>query len=86
MKLVEGTPLQQLLKADELSVNSYHHQAIRTLARGLSVTAVSEDGLIEGIYKDDESFFWAVQWHPEFSYRTDANSKKIFEAFIAAMN
>ena len=86
VKLAEGTPLQQLLKVEELSVNSYHHQAVRTLAPGLSIMAISEDGLIEGVYKEDESFFWAIQWHPEFSYRTDANSKKIFEAFIAVMN
>ena len=85
VKLLEGTPIWELLKEEELSVNSYHHQAVRTPAPGLSVMAISEDGLIEGLYKEDESFFWAVQWHPEFSYRTDRKSKKIFEAFIAAM-
>lgn len=28
---------------------------------------------------------WAVQWHPEFSFRSDENSRKIFGAFVEAM-
>lgn len=48
-----------------LLVNSYHHQAIRTLGRGLIVTAVSEaDGVIEGI-EHEELPITAVQWHAE---------------------
>ncbi len=27
-------------------------------------------------------FLWAVQWHPEFSFRNDENSQRIFSAFI----
>jgi putative glutamine amidotransferase len=46
--------------------------------------AVSEDGLIEGLYMPDHRFLWAIQWHPEFSYQNDDNSMKIFEAFIKA--
>ncbi|MBQ1282409.1 MAG: gamma-glutamyl-gamma-aminobutyrate hydrolase family protein [Bifidobacteriaceae bacterium] len=44
----------------------------------------SEGGLIEAVYKPDQSFLWAVQWHPEFSWKTDENSRKIFHAFISA--
>ena len=46
--------------------------------------AVSSDGLIEALYKPGISFLWAVQWHPEFSFRTDENSRKIFAAFLNA--
>lgn len=47
------------------SVNSYHHQAIRTLGIGLRVAAVSDaDGVIEAV--EHESLpIRAVQWHPE---------------------
>lgn len=48
------------------------------------VSAVSEDGLIEGIYMPDRKFVMAVQWHPEFFYLKDENSVKIFEAFVKA--
>lgn len=80
----EGTALHELLGKTRLKVNSYHHQAIKELSPQLQVMAVSEDGLIEGVYMPDRKFVWAVQWHPEFSYRTDPDSRKIFAVFLAA--
>ena len=47
--------------------------------------AESEDGLVEALYMPSSRFFWAVQWHPEFSFKTDGNSKKIFKAFVDSM-
>lgn len=82
--LLPGTPLAALLGRTELGVNSYHHQAIKVLAPGLGEMARSEDGLVEAVYMPDKSFVWAVQWHPEFSFRTDESSRKIFSAFVAA--
>jgi putative glutamine amidotransferase len=82
VKLCNQTPLQALLKKDVLEVNSYHHQAIRTLSEELSPMAFSEDGLTEAVYMPSKRFVWAVQWHPEFLYKTDENSRKIFRAFI----
>lgn len=53
------------LFGETLPVNSYHHQAIRTLGAGLHVTAVSDaDGVIEAIEHDSLPVM-AVQWHPE---------------------
>lgn len=78
----KNTPLHILLNCDELGVNSYHHQSVKKLADTLSVMAISEDGLIEAVYMPSMKFVWALQWHPEFSYKVDDNSKKIFAAFI----
>ena len=83
--LKENTPLHQLLQVTKLKVNSYHHQAIKELAPELIQMAVSEDGLTEAICKPDHHFMWAVQWHPEFSYKTDASSRAIFSAFVRSM-
>ena len=55
------------------------------VAPDLKVMAESEDGLVEALYMPSSRFFWAVQWHPEFSFRTDKNSKKIFKAFVDSM-
>lgn len=46
--------------------------------------AVSEDGLIEAIYRPDKKFIWAVQWHPEFIYKKEENARKIFKKFVEA--
>src|SRR5699024_7554473 len=84
VKIEKGTPLHALLEKDRTAVNSYHHQAIRETAPGLEVMAYSEDGLAEAVRMPDQSFVWAVQWHPEFSFRTDEDSRKIFRAFVEA--
>lgn len=83
--LTENSPLQQLLQVKELKVNSYHHQAVRTLAPELIEMAVSEDGITEAVCKPDCRFLWAVQWHPEFSYKTDPSAKAVFSAFVSSM-
>ena len=79
------SPLYRCLGIPRLSVNSYHHQAVRELADGLKPMAVSPDGLVEALYKPGCRFLWAVQWHPEFSWQTDENSRKIFRAFVRSM-
>ena len=84
VSIVKGTPLHDLLDLDEMSVNSYHHQAVKRLACPLCECAISGDGLIEGVFMPDKKFVWAVQWHPEFSYKKDEVSLKILKAFVAA--
>ncbi|MBR4914821.1 MAG: gamma-glutamyl-gamma-aminobutyrate hydrolase family protein [Clostridiales bacterium] len=80
-----ATPLYDCIGADKISVNSYHHQAVKDVAPGLEIMAESEDGIVEALYKPFYRFLWAVQWHPEFSYKTDNNSKKIFKAFVDSL-
>lgn len=83
--LTNDSPLQACLQTDKLQVNSYHHQAVKKLAAQLRVMATAPDGLTEALYMPTQKFLWAVQWHPEFSYKTDINSRKIFQAFIDSM-
>ena len=50
--------------ADFVEVNSFHIQAIEGPGNGLHVSAVSEDGVIEGIETEDGRII-GVQFHPE---------------------
>lgn len=84
VEILEGTPLYALLNKGTLCVNSYHHQAVRALAPGLRPMARSEDGLVEAVYAPGKRYVWAVQWHPEFSFRRDLDSKKLFQSFVEA--
>lgn len=86
--LVPGTPLATLMESagegDRIAVNSYHHQAVREVAPGLTVMATADDGVIEALCRPESRFCWAVQWHPEFLHKVDARSRLIFSAFVDA--
>jgi putative glutamine amidotransferase len=57
--------LKELYEAEEIKTNSYHHQAIKDLGKGLHIAALAEDGIIEGLIHQDHPNFLAIQWHPE---------------------
>lgn len=48
----------------KIPVNSFHHQAVNKLGKGVVIEATSKDGVIEAISHTDLPIF-AVQWHPE---------------------
>ena len=85
VEILPGNILAKIYGAGTHGVNSYHHQAIKELASKAEVMAISEDGLIEGIFVPGKKFICAVQWHPEFSYKVDANCKQIVQSFVDAM-
>lgn len=82
VSLTTGTPLAELLHTGEIGVNSCHHQGLKVLSPRLKAMAAAPDGLIEAAYMPEMRFAWAVQWHPEFSRKADANSQRIFDAFV----
>ena len=54
-----------ILGADALVVNSFHHQAVDRLGRGLRAVAWAPDGVVEGIEDDGRGVVLGVQWHAE---------------------
>lgn len=76
--------LYDILCKKELFVNSYHHQAIKKLSPKLYEMAISEDGFVEAVSVPNKKYIIAVQWHPEYSFKVDINSRKIFNSFIEA--
>ena len=71
--IIEFIPLNDRIQKiyDKISINSFHHQAIKNLAPGFKISASAPDGIIEAIEKEDDSqFIAAVQWHPE-AYNND---------------
>jgi putative glutamine amidotransferase len=83
VKIIKDSPLYALLGAEEIAVNSCHHQGVKELSRKLVCMATAEDGLVEGVYVPLKKFAWAIQWHPEYSLN-DENSRKLFTAFVNA--
>lgn len=82
VQIDRASMLYRIIQADELPVNSMHHQAVKATAPGLVPCAVSPDGVIEAVELPDKPFVLGVQWHPE-RLRDDA-SQKLFAAFADA--
>ena len=85
-KIVEGSFLRSLSEGEDIMVNTFHHQAVKQVAPGFIVSARAEDGTVEAIEPEvkTDRFFLAVQWHPEFFYRTDKTAENIFKTFVEA--
>jgi putative glutamine amidotransferase len=65
IEVTPGSRLCAAFGASRLDVNSLHHQAVRQVAPGLMVTAVSpRDGVVEGMESED-GLVLTVQCHPE---------------------
>ena len=60
---IEATSSLGSLYGTSLKVNSLHHQTVRELGDGLTVSARADDGSVEGVERGDSLV--AVQWHPE---------------------
>ena len=78
------TLLRRIVKKSIISVNSSHHQSVKTIPGSFHVSAVASDGVIEAIEAVNHPFWLGVQWHPEFLYRKDVLQKRLFTAFIKA--
>lgn len=74
IKIEKNSFLYKTYNSSILQVNSFHHQAIKSVAPGFNITAKSQDGIIEAIEKDN---IIGVQWHPE-----KIKDIKFFSSFI----
>ncbi len=86
---VEVEPDSQLAAAvgateiDFDEVNSFHHQAIDRLGKGLKVSARAPDGTVEAIEDPSRRFLIGVQWHAETLVHRPAEAE-LFRRFVEA--
>jgi putative glutamine amidotransferase len=64
-------------------VNSYHHQGVKRLGRGVRPVAWAPDGLVEGIELPDREFAIGVQWHAE-AIVEQPEQLALFREFVSA--
>ena len=82
--------LAQVVGDTSLTVNSFHHQAIRDLAPALRPVAFAEDGIVEAVELTGEGalkterFVIGVQFHPEEMVTVCPRQLRLFEAFVSA--
>ncbi|MGE0109560.1 MAG: gamma-glutamyl-gamma-aminobutyrate hydrolase family protein [Bdellovibrionales bacterium] len=77
--------LADLVGEPDILVNSIHEQAVDKLGDGLVAQGWTEDGLIEAVHwRGSPSFFFGLQWHPEYMPQ-NVVSQKIFAAYKQAV-
>jgi putative glutamine amidotransferase len=85
VKVTPASRLAEVLGAEEIDVNSMHHQAVKGLGRGLVPVAWAPDEIVEGLELDDRGHFvLAVQWHPEELVGHSEPARRLFAALVRA--
>jgi putative glutamine amidotransferase len=82
VQLDRNSLLAKLAGTEFIEVNSFHHQAVETHGRDLTVVGTAPDGVVEAIEDRSGRFVVGVQWHPERSFRDDPFSRALFQEFI----
>ena len=65
VKLDTNSLLGKAIGKSNVSVNTYHKQAVNQIGKGLRIIATAPDGVIEAFEDPTMPLFAAVQWHPE---------------------
>lgn len=84
IQIQPGTRLEAILQEKIIRVNSFHHQAIRHLAPGFVISALSSDGVLEAVESTIHRFVVGIQCHPEGMWEKDSRFLKLFCALIEA--
>ena len=77
------TRLAQILQATQITVMSWHHQAIQSVPEGWLPAAQAADGVIEALEHQSHPWLMAVQWHPELSPQ-DPVHQRLFQGLVQA--
>ena len=83
IEIEHGSLLAQVMGGRSASVNSFHHQAVDKLGRGLRVVARAPDGVVEGIEAPGRGYVLGVQWHAECLAELPEQAA-LFESLVAA--
>ena len=80
--IAEADSLLAELLGTSFVVNSYHHQALKSLGRGLRVTSRAMDGVAESVEMEASPFVLGVQWHPEMMLDGGDGMLPLFLRFV----
>ncbi len=68
-------------ESETARVNSFHHQAVKKVAPGFSISAKAGDGIVEAIEIPEEHIL-GVQWHPEEMYEMHPEHLSLFRQLV----
>lgn len=83
IEVTETSKIAQAMQNTIVSTFSGHHQAVKDIAKGLEVVAMSPDGIIEGLELKSHPWMVGVQWHPEKSAHNDVTQQRLFDKLVS---
>jgi putative glutamine amidotransferase len=83
VRIKPGSRLAEVVGTEELDVNTFHHQAVDRLGRGLKAVAWSSDGVVEAIENEEAQLYLGVQWHAETLVHFERHAA-LFAALVEA--
>lgn len=83
VKIEKDSKLYNIFENDTIAINSFHHQSVKELGKGLKAAAFSYDGIIEATESVEKGFVVGIQWHPEALAPKHPIFMKLFEEFIS---
>lgn len=81
--IVPGTKLASMF-GGKVWTNSYHHQSVRELGKGLKISARAGDGVVEAVELEHYGYGMGIQWHPEVMFRVSNSMRPLFESLVNA--
>ena len=82
----DGGPFHQLFGSRQVMTNTLHGQGILRAGERIVVDGHAPDGTPEAAFiADAPGFTLSVQWHPEWNAAGDPVSRRLFQAFGAAL-
>ena len=81
VQIDKDSRLFQILETGQMATNSMHHQSVRTLGKGLRLSAHTEDGIVEAVESLDGRLI-GVQWHPEEMVPESGAMKRLFKNLV----
>lgn len=84
IRILECSRMETVMGSSSGRVNSFHHQAVDSVADGFVVSAWSvPDDVVEAMEIPGSRFAVGIQWHPE-ELTSRIEARKLFSAFVEA--
>jgi membrane dipeptidase len=81
--ITKGSVLESILGKNSLTVNSFHHQGVKSIAPGMRIVAYASDSIPEAFEGWPNRPVMGVQWHPEqMTIGGDSTMLKLFRFLV----
>lgn len=81
LHIVRDSLFHTLMGKEKIYTNTFHHQVVKAVGKGLKVSATTGDGVIEALENEDGSIL-LVQFHPEELQDSVPETRNLFKHLV----